>query len=333
MKGLTNTRLVVLVVFILILTILVKLNSGKGPEPFEKQDPNEIIIKPINQDLEIKMYDHRKGQLVTMALEDYLVGVIAGEMPASYELEALKAQAVAARTRTISQMKSFGGRGCDKAQGADICSSYAHCQEWVSKETMEKNWASDYEKYLSRVQEAVYSTRGEVMTYQGEPIEVFYYSTSYGKTEDAGEVFSHSLPYYQVVESTGEEDAPRFYDSVSFSNKEFAKIFEENYKTKLDPNKLASQVKIRSYTESGRVKTISLAGVTLKSTDFRMMYGLNSTDFTLEFGKDSVTIKTKGFGHGVGMSQVGADRMAKRGSDYKQILKHYYRGVSIGSYQ
>lgn len=332
MKRSVSIKLIAFAFIIVALIIIVKLLSNKPEKPPEHEDPNKIIITPVTEDIDISMYNHRTGELEVMLLEDYIVGVIAGEMPASYDLEALKAQAVAARTRTISQIQAFGGKGCNQCQGADVCSSYAHCQEWISESTMRNNWADDFDKNLSRIKQAVNSTRGEIIKYQGEPIEVFYYSTSNGKTEEAGEVFSNSLPYYQVVDSIGEENAPRFHGSITYTNKEFVDIFLSHYSTELTAANLSDQVKINSHTDSGRVKSITVGGVTMRSTEFRMMYGLNSTDFTLSFDKASVTINTRGFGHGVGMSQVGADKMAKKGSTYDEIIKHYYRGVSIDHY-
>ncbi|HZK34738.1 MAG TPA: stage II sporulation protein D [Bacillota bacterium] len=335
MQRSTIVRIIVFALFIVILLSIIKHISEKPEGSTDNDGPDEIIIqaiKPPTKDIDITMYNHRTGELDDMSLEDYIIGVIAGEMPVSYEMEALKAQAVAARTLTVSQMRSLGGRGCSQHQGADVCSSYAHCQEWISNNTMVTNWGDNFDGNLDKVKQAVYSTRGEILKYQGEAIEVFYYSTSNGKTEDAGEVFSNSLPYYQVVDSRGEENAPRFYGSVTYTNEEFVNIFARNYKANLSASKLQDQIKIKSYTDSGRVQTISVGGVTMRSTEFRIIYGLNSTDFELSFGKTSVTINTKGFGHGVGMSQVGANMMAKEGSTYDEILKHYYRGISIDTY-
>ena len=317
--------------FLLIFAVVVSRFSGEGsPGPNETFDPDKIIIVPETDDIEITMYNHKTGKLEKMPLEEYLIGVLAGEMPASYEMEALKAQAVAARTLIISKLKRFGGKGCSKNPGADVCSSYAHCQEWIPLESMQKNWGGSFDKYYGRLKQAVNETVGLIMKYEGKPIEVFYHSTSNGKTEDAGEVFSRSLPYYKVVSSPEGEDLTG--TGVTFSNKEFVDIFSRHYKNSLNPNNLANQVKINGYTKSGRVKSITVGGITLRATDFRMMYGLNSTDFTLQFGKSSVTIYTKGFGHGVGMSQVGADRMAKAGSTFRDILLHYYQGVAIEHY-
>ena len=293
---------------------------------------NEIIIVTNKDEAIISMYNHWDKKLVEMPLEEYLIGVIAGEMPASFEIEALKAQTVAARTLAVYQMPAFGGRGCSQHAQADVCSSFAHCQEWISKEQMRNNWGADFEKNLTKLKQAVQETRGQIMTYNGKPIEVFYHSTSNGKTEEVSEVFSNSLPYYTTVDSAGEENAPMYEGSVTLKNSEFANIFNSRYGIGLDPNNLASQITINSYTESGRIREITVGGKRLRATEFRLLYGLNSTDITFVFGKDSITMKTRGFGHGVGMSQVGANSMAQQGYNYKDILMHYYKGVEISHY-
>lgn len=168
------------------------------------------------------------------------------------------------------------------------------------------------------------------MTYEGQPIEVFFYSTSNGKTEDVAEVFSASLPYYKVVESPGEEDAPRYKETFSFTYDEFIKIFNSKYPNSgLSASNLDKQIKILSWTDSGRVRDLMVGNTKIKATEFRTLYKLNSTDFSFRFEQGKVYIDTTGYGHGVGMSQIGANAMAKEGKDYREILKHYYRGVEI----
>jgi len=301
-------------------------------QPAHQDNPVEIIIEPQTRELTVKLYNHWSKELVEMPIEEYLIGVVAGEMPASFELEALKAQAVAARTLVVHQMREYGGRGCNQKEGADVCSSYAHCQEWLPEERMRKNWGSSYEENYEKIKQAVMETKGRIITYNGKPIEVFYHSTSNGKTEDVREVFSSSLPYYVSVDSAGEEDAPKFEGSVTYTNQEFADIFYSKYKVRLNPDNLKSQIKINGYTDSGRIRDLTVGGIRLKATEFRLLYGLNSTDITFIYNKNTITMKTKGFGHGVGMSQVGADRMAEKGYSYTDILKHYYKGVEISHY-
>jgi stage II sporulation protein D len=265
-----------------------------------------------------------------MPLEEYVVGVVAAEMPSSFEMEALKAQAVAARTLAAKKMRSKGGRGCTKYKGADVCSQFNHCQAWIPESQQRKNWGDKFEENINRIRQAVQETRGYIMTYEGQPIEVFFYSTSNGKTEDVAEVFSASLPYYKVVESPGEEGAPRYKETFSFTYDEFIKIFHSKYTNSgLSASKLDKQIKILSWTDSGRVRELMVGNTKIKATEFRTLYNLNSTDFSFRFEQGKVYIDTIGYGHGVGMSQIGANAMAKEGKDYREILKHYYRGVEI----
>ncbi len=332
-KGIAVVVAGLLLITSIILNVISASRDKEENQPDEpEKNPKEIIMETNHKNDSIFMYNHMTKELVQMPLEEYLAGVVAGEMPASYDEEALKAQAVAARTLVIYKMPAYGGRGCSQAAGADVCSSYAHCQEWISEEQMRKNWGEDYETYVEKIKKAIQETSGQIMTYNGKAIEVFYHSTSNGRTEEVSEVFSNSLPYYISVVSIGEEDAPRFEGSVTLSNKKFAEIFQSKYGIKLDPNKLASQIKINGYTDSGRIQDITVGGKKLRATEFRLLYGLNSTDISFEFDNDSITMNTKGFGHGVGMSQVGADRMADRGYSYMDILQHYYKGVEIIQY-
>jgi len=336
MKTWISIILTAIIVMLVIPTVIVSIFSrtdSEGSKPtsevqIEQEKPIRVVIS--GKDPVVNLYDHYSKKLITIDLEEYVIGVVAAEMPASFELEALKAQAVAARTLAAYKMKALGGKGCGKYEGADVCSEFSHCQAWIPDSQMRKNWGKSYEDNLQKIKQAVYQTWGEIMTYNGKPIEVFFHSTSNGKTENVEEVFSASLPYYDVVESPGDKNGPNYSASVSFTVDEFIRKFENKYgKSNLTRNNIKDQIKILSYTESGRVKEIMIGGIKIKGTDFRNLYGLNSTDFELHFEGDKIIIKTRGYGHGVGMSQVGANYMAEQGKDYRQILNHYYQGIEI----
>jgi len=335
MKPLGKGIIVATVLLILILPTFLKFRpkvDQADTQPALEEESDEIIIVMDPGEVMITMYDQRQKELIELPLEEYLIGVVAGEMPAGFDSEALKAQAVAARTLVIAKMPLFGGRGCNQKQGADVCSSFAHCQEWISEDMMHKNWGENFDANYAKVKKAVADTHGEIMTYKGRPIEVLYHSTSNGMTEEAGEVFSQSLPYYTAVKSEGDENGPMFEGSLTLSNQRFVDIFKDRYNISLHPDKLDKEIKIKGYTDSGRIRDLIVGGKVIKATEFRLLYGLNSTDITFVFGKDTITMKTRGFGHGVGMSQVGADQMARNGYNYKDILYHYYRGVDINRY-
>ena len=272
------------------------------------RQPNE---KPEGV-LSISLYDRASGKTEEMPLEEYIIGVVGAEMPASFPLEALKAQAVAARTYAVRHMTAFGGSGCS---GADICTDSGCCQSYKSTEQLKKKFGGDARQYMDKLRQAVYETEGEYAAYKGEPIEALYHSSAGGRTEDAQNVFSAALPYLVGVDSPGEETAGKYAAEVTVSLGEFTNRVNKKWPAaKLKKNRLGEQVKVVSRYDSGR--------------ELRRLFDLNSANFTLSIG-EKVTIRTKGYGHGVGMSQYGARAMALEGAGYEEILKHYYTGVEI----
>ncbi len=265
------------------------------------------------------------GDTIPMDIEEYIVGVTAAEMPASFEPEALNAQAVAARTYTL-HLKHNGG--CSAHPGADVCTDSTHCQAYLTDEEMKKAWGDNYDKYLSKIDEAVLSTRGEEIYYDGEEIQVFYHSSSGGMTEDCANVYAESLPYLKSVKSEGEEGYSNYYGKVTVSFGEFVSKMEA-YSPDISLTGSAADIgEIQRY-DSGRVKSIKIGDETFTGREVRQIFGLNSTNFTIKT-TDGITFSTVGFGHGVGMSQTGANEMAKTGSDYIEILEHYFTGVTVG---
>ena len=272
------------------------------------RQPNE---KPEGM-LSISLYDRASGKTEELPLEEYLIGVVGAEMPASFPLEALKAQAVAARTYAVRHMTAFGGSGCS---GADICTDSGCCQSYKSTEQLREKFGGEAERYMDKLRQAVYETEGEYAAYRGEPIEALYHSSAGGRTEDAQNVFSAALPYLIGVDSPGEETAGKYAAEVTVSLGEFTNRVNKKWPAaKLKKNRLGEQVKVVSRYDSGR--------------ELRRLFDLNSANFTLSIG-EKVTIRTKGYGHGVGMSQYGARAMALEGAGYEEILKHYYTGVEI----
>ena len=254
------------------------------------------------------------GSSQELELEEYLVGVVLAEMPASFEEEALKAQAVVARTYTV---RAKEGKG--KHDDGDICGDSACCQGYLAP--------ADYggtEEALSKVRNAVISTTGQVLTYEGKLVEATYFSCSGGTTEDAVAVWGTDVPYLRSVKSPGEEDATYYTDTVRFSVKEFAGRLGINLTGKPD-----SWFGGAVYTSGGGVDTMVIGGLTFKGTELRKLLGLRSTAFTMAASDESITVTTRGFGHRVGMSQYGADAMAALGSTYEEILTHYYQGTEL----
>jgi stage II sporulation protein D len=275
----------------------------------------------------VKMYDTKKQEMVEIPLEDYVVGVVAAEMPADFGDEALKAQAVAARTFYFARRLS----PCEQAHDAEICNS-THCQVYMSKEDRMNSWSkSEGEKNWDKIVNNVNATKGEVLVYNGEIAKhPQFFAISSGKTENSIDVFADDVPYLKSIDSPGEEIAKKYENVIKVKNEEFISKINKVYpKVKLDEKNLKSEINISSRTDGGGVKEIKIGNISISGVEFRKVFNINSTNFTLEFESSAVKIDCKGYGHGVGMSQWGANVMAKAGNGYKEILKHYYSGIEV----
>lgn len=253
------------------------------------------------------------GQIIP---EDYIKGVVAAEMPVSFEMEALKAQAVAARTYAIKHY-----------DGIDPKNLY---QAYISVEDMKKNWGDNFEKNYKKISDAVDSTHGETIKYNNEMIEAVFHSTSAGLTESSENVWENSLPYLKSVDSHLDEQAPNFQQQKKIPVIQVCEKINNKYGTKLNEKNFMDNFIINERTKAGYIKNINVCGKKISAMEIRMLLGLRSTNFNFVSCGDNIVFTTKGFGHGAGMSQYGANFMAKQGYDYKQILKHYYSGVEVG---
>ena len=295
-------------------------------------------IKPVNNmthPLRIKVYMTKQCKIKEMDLEEYVKGVVASEMPAEFSLEALKAQAVAARTYALAHMKEYGGSSCPKAKNANLCDTI-HCQVFKYKEERMKSWPKLKKyKYWAKIERAVDETKMEVITYDDEVIkEPYYFSTSSGNTENSVEVFANEVPYLKSVKSPEDKISPKFKTKVVYSEKELFNIINKSYPNSLRSNKrLKNQLSIESRTKAGSVKILRMGRTKISGIKFRSLLGLNSSNFTFNFKGNNVEIFCRGYGHGVGMSQWGANALAKKGENYKNILKHYYTGIKINNYE
>ncbi len=276
----------------------------------------------------IRVYDHRADKLVDMDLEEYIVGVVSAEMPAYYEFEALKAQAVASRTYTLYSM-AHGG--CHTNPDADVCTNSKCCQAFSTHERMQSAWKNDYADNYNRVAQAVMGTAGEVLVYDGKLCDALYHACSGGQTENSENVYANALPYLRGVDSPYED--PMREEDVSFGTDALVELIAAKYpESGINGNNVRDGIAIEKAYESGRVKTMRLGKTTITGKQARNLFGLRSTMFTVDWTGTGIVFHTKGFGHGVGLSQNGANGMAKHGSDYREILLHYYTGVSIASY-
>ena len=275
----------------------------------------------------IKLYHTKTGDVEELPIDEYLYGVVSSEMPVKYEIEALKAQAVVARTYTIYQIT----HSKEKHNNADICDNYACCQAWISKEDRFAKWEElDAEGNWQKIVDAVNSTQGKVITYNGDVIDAFFHSNSGGITETASNVWGgQNFPYLKSVETSGEDEYSEYNSEVEISKDELTNKLKEKH-SEIEINYEEDDViKIIEFTESGRVKKIKFGNVEIAGTEARTILGLKSTNFNFEIRDNSVIFFVKGYGHGVGMSQTGADSLAKQGSNYEEIIKHFYSNVEI----
>ncbi|MBO5349139.1 MAG: stage II sporulation protein D [Clostridia bacterium] len=275
----------------------------------------------------INLINSQTNETTQIALDEYLYGVVSAEMPASYEIEALKAQAVVARTYTIYTIThNFAKHG----EGT-ICTASTCCQAWLSKEERMSKWSeSESEANWQKIVQAVDSTKGKVIQYNGEVIDAFFHSNSGGKTEVPVNVWGGTgYPYLQVVETAGEDAYSQYSSEVNFSKQDFENKMKEKYSDfTIDWNN-AECIKITEYTDGGRARTVKIGNKELSGVEVRSTFGLKSANFKFTIDGDNIKFSVIGYGHGVGMSQTGADAMAKTGSTYVDIINHFYTGIEI----
>lgn len=291
-----------------------------------------ISVTPqLGQGIVISVFNAETEELIEMPLEEYVTGSVAAEMPALYDMEALKAQAVCSRTFAVSGMLSGG---CAKCRGAAVCTDPHHCQAYLDEDGMRALWGGEYDLYHEKIKNAVNETAGRIMLYGGKPIKALYHSVSGGRTEDAENVFAERLPYLVGVDSPGEENAPGFYDSRAVSLGEAAAVINRKYpEADVSAEGLRDSFRVLSRFESGRVDKVRAGGAMIPGTSLREMFSLNSANFDVSFTGGEIVFDTRGKGHGVGMSQTGANALAKGGAGYEDILLHYYTGITVGDMQ
>lgn len=325
MKKIVYYAFIMFIVVILIPMLIVRGCSLSAPES-KPEDYGK------DEDIKVKVYINTEDKVVEMPLEEYIKQVVAAEMPAEFGIEALKAQAVVARTYTYGRMNKVYVPKDDTHKGADICTDPAHCQAWISKQDAMKKWGifSGY-KYWNKIDRAVNETRHAILTYEGQVINALFHSNSGGKTENAEEVWGgKSVPYLRSVASMGEEAYDDFETTVFVKEKDFRALLKNEYPDIQFGEDIMKDIKIIDYTEGGRVRNIKVGSLELKGTDIRRVFSLKSANFSIEREDDeTLKITTIGYGHGVGMSQWGANYLAEKGYTYEEILKYYYKGVEL----
>ncbi len=296
---------IILLVFLFCLPLVVALLFKKEEEikkPEENKEKEEITIKVMYEDNSINEIN----------LEDYLIGVLGGEMPVSFPLEALKAQAVASRTYVLYQKEH-------NTKEYDVLNTTTN-QVYKDQEQLKQVWNENYDQNIAKIKQAIEQTKGEIMVYNDEIIDALFFSTAPGYTENSEDVFSSSMPYLRSVESNWDKNAPNYESTKSFSLEEFKNLLGLNS---------VSNIVVGELSNTGRTKTLIIDNVTLKANDIRNKLSLRSTYFDYDIKDNTITFTTYGYGHGVGMSQYGAKYMAEEGYSYQEILNHYYTDIKI----
>ena len=322
---------IIMLIVIGIPGIIVNFGKHAAEIPQNQTAPRQEGRNSSREPGTVALYVNASKKIERIPLEEYIKGVIAAEMPASFEMEALKAQAVAARTYVYKRLLGMGGSGCSLHPGADVCDDPTHCQAWINKTQMLKKWGIfSYYHYYSKINQAVMGTKGLVIFYNNEPIDPVFFSTSNGKTENSEDVWENYVPYLRSVISPGEESSQKFISTKQIPVDEVVRLISQKWPditvNTLNPE---SQWKVLERSAGGRIKTMQIGQKVIKGSEFRMLFGLNSADISWERVGKNIKFTCKGYGHGVGMSQYGANAMAKKGSSFEEILKHYYTGVEI----
>ena len=295
--------LCLVMVFTPLICVAVK-NSGESPDPIQQNNNGTVTVETLS------------GKTLQADIKDYLTGVVAAEMPALYETEALKAQAVAAYTYYIWLKEN-----ADNADFSISGNSNVH-QGYLTDEQMKEKWGNKYESYKKKIEDAVLSVMGECIIYEGQPIMAVYHAISSGKTLSAKTVWGEDLPYLQSVNAVGDKLSPDFEAAQAYTQAEMINLLSIK-------NKKGNLIEKIDTDENGYVTEITLGGKSFSGYEFSSLTSLRSPVFTAEYEEDGYVFSVIGYGHGVGMSQYSADYMARQGSSYKEILAHFYKGTYI----
>ena len=293
----------------IIITILIILIPFFITKIFIKKE--KINYKYISNNI-IKVKNEKTGKILEVPFEEYIKGVVSAEMGSNFEIEALKAQAVASRSYALYHMNG---------KEYDVTNTTSN-QVYLTDDELKEKWKDSYPKQISKIKKAIDDTKGEYLTYNGETVNAMFFAASVGKTENSEEVFVSKVPYLRSVSSVWDEAAPVFTDTVTLNINDFYQKLNIPYNDNLN-------IEILEKTSTGRIKTLKINNQEFKGRDVSQKLNLKSNYFEIIKNDKKITITTKGYGHGVGLSQYGANGMAKEGKNYKEILSHYYQGTQI----
>ena len=294
------------------------------PSPTSEQMP------PREADAETRVAVQEGDTVHLLTMDEYLLGVLAAEMPASFPEEALRAQAVAARTYTLYRMAHQAGNSVHP--DASVCTDPNHCKAYLNPALFGERWGDDTETYTEKLREAVSSTDGLAVLYENAPVLAVFHAVSSGQTERAADVWGQDFPYLQSVRSDGEQEAPRYYARVEMTLGEFKDTFSAAYpEAKFGNTPQGWFTNIRR-SPAGGVTSLTIGEINIPGTRLRAMFALQSTNMNITATETSIIIDTYGHGHGVGLSQYGARAMALEGKDFREILQWYYQSAEVGPY-
>ncbi|WP_124728472.1 stage II sporulation protein D [Staphylospora marina] len=321
---------VLLLLILLVPAVLVSLADDPGTSDVRNESEKGVPTGGPK----VRVWLTREQRVEEVPLEVYIRGVVASEMPADFHPEALKAQALAARTYIVSRlmkdklsdMEKYGKEG----SSAHVTDTVTH-QVYSTDQALRKAWGKKYAENLAKVDRAVRETAGQIITYEGKPIYAAFFSTSNGRTENSEDYFTSGHPYLRSVDSSWDRESPRYLKTISFPLKEMIQKLEQGTGTRIALQTTGGEplVQVLQRTAGNRVSRVRIGDEVFSGRKVREVLGLPSSDFTMTVRGDTVQIVTRGYGHGVGMSQWGAHLMATRGETVDRIIRHYYRGVSI----
>ncbi len=318
MKTVYIIALMVMAVFMLILPLSTKSNiKGEALSNNAQQVISPTDREEAEQRVKIKL--STTGEILNCSVEDYIFGVVAAEMPALYETEALKAQAVAAYTYYLKKSAASSGE-------YDITDDYTVDQAFITSDTARKKWGDEAEKYETKIRDAVKSVLYKKVCYNGEPISAVYHAISSGKTEKAADIWGGDYPYLSAVDSSFDKLSENYLSTAKFTTDELKKALSGLVTvTEAEGNGITDIKR----TNSGSVTSLTVWGKSIGGAEFRKALGLRSSDFDVTFADGTYTFTVRGYGHGIGMSQNGANYLAQQGKNYEEILLHYYPGCGI----
>ncbi len=303
--------LLILLMLFLPLIALSGEETQKTTQEKPTKETNEVAITVLNSET---------GENMEMSMSDYIFGVVSAEMPAEYHVESLKAQAVAAYTYALYKSKE----NADKPY--DITDSFSSDQHYINYEKACEKWGENADKYTEKIKNAIKSVEGEYISFSGEPILALYHATSGGKTENAVDVFSVELPYLVSCDSIGDLLENDYSTTLNLTAEQFSDVLKDKVTFSSEPKNWVGEI---THRDNGYVKSVNICGKEFSGTEIRSAFSLRSANFDLSFDGTNFNFTVRGYGHGVGLSQSGAEYMAKQGGTYREILMWYYKNCEI----